>query len=33
WRARTLPGHKVEMQPRITLRPGKGGVPMTLEHR
>jgi cytochrome P450 len=33
WRARTLPGQKVETQPRITLRPGKGGVPMRVERR
>lgn len=33
WRLRAAPGHTVEMQPRITLRPGKGGVPMTLESR
>jgi cytochrome P450 len=33
WRARTLPGHIIETQPRITLRPGKGGVPVRLERR
>jgi cytochrome P450 len=33
WRLRRVPGHTVEMQPRITLRPGKGGVLMTLESR
>ena len=33
WALRPAPGHAVEMQPRITLRPGKGGVPMTLERR
>jgi cytochrome P450 len=33
WRARTLPGHIIETQPRITLRPGKGGVPLRLESR
>jgi cytochrome P450 len=32
WRARLVPGHPVEMQPRFTLRP-KGGLPMTLERR
>ncbi|MGB8506817.1 MAG: cytochrome P450 [Pyrinomonadaceae bacterium] len=33
WRMRLVPGHKVELSPRITLRPGKGGVLMTLEKR
>ncbi|MDT7688202.1 MAG: hypothetical protein QOE46_961 [Acidobacteriota bacterium] len=33
WRLRLLPGHTVETQPRITLRPGKGGVPVRLERR
>ena len=33
WRLRPAPGHAVRAQPRITLRPGKGGVPMTLERR
>lgn len=33
WRLRPAPGRTVEIQPRITLRPGKGGVPMTLEAR
>ncbi|HVF27290.1 MAG TPA: cytochrome P450, partial [Pyrinomonadaceae bacterium] len=33
WRMRLVPGHTVEMRPRITLRPGKGGVPVTLESR
>jgi cytochrome P450 len=33
WRLRPAPGHIVEIQPRITLRPGKGGVPMRLEAR
>ena len=33
WRLRLLPGRKVETQPRITLRPGSGGVPLKLERR
>jgi cytochrome P450 len=33
WRIRLVPGHAVEMRPRITLRPGKAGVPVTLERR
>jgi cytochrome P450 len=33
WRIRLLPGRHVETQPRITLRPGKGGVPVRLERR
>jgi len=33
WRMRLPPGRRVEPQPRITLRPGKGGVPVTLERR
>ncbi len=33
WRMRLAPGHKVEAAPRITLRPGKEGVVMTLEKR
>ena len=33
WRMRLVPGHTVEMRPRITLRPGRGGVPVTLESR
>ncbi len=33
WRMRVAPGHTVETQPRITLRPGRGGVPVTLEER
>ncbi|HEX8352435.1 MAG TPA: cytochrome P450, partial [Pyrinomonadaceae bacterium] len=33
WRTRLLPGRVVETQPRITLRPGAGGVPMRLEER
>ncbi|MDQ3805608.1 MAG: cytochrome P450 [Acidobacteriota bacterium] len=33
WRVRLLPGRRVETQPRITLRPGKGGVPVRLERR
>jgi cytochrome P450 len=32
WRLSLAPGQRVEMQPRITLRP-KGGVPMTLAKR
>ncbi len=33
WRPRLIPGRAVETQPRITLRPGPGGVPMRLESR
>jgi cytochrome P450 len=33
WQMRLAPGHTVEAQPRITLRPGKGGVLMTLKSR
>jgi len=33
WRARLVPGRAVELQPRITLRPGPGGVPMRIEER
>ncbi|HEX8355137.1 MAG TPA: cytochrome P450 [Pyrinomonadaceae bacterium] len=33
WRARLLPGRAPELLPRITLRPGPGGVPMRLEAR
>jgi cytochrome P450 len=33
WRLRLLPGRAVEAQARITLRPGKGGVPVRLESR
>ncbi|HYH85197.1 MAG TPA: cytochrome P450 [Pyrinomonadaceae bacterium] len=33
WTLRPAPGHTVEIQPRITLRPGKGGVPMTIKRR
>jgi cytochrome P450 len=32
WRLRGVPGHEVELHPRVTLRP-KGGMPMTLERR
>jgi cytochrome P450 len=32
WRLRRVPGHQVELHPRVTLRP-KGGMPMTLERR
>jgi cytochrome P450 len=32
WRMRLVPGHPIELQPRITLRP-KNGMPMTLERR
>ena len=32
WRARLIPGQKVEVETRFTLRP-KGGLPMTLERR
>jgi cytochrome P450 len=33
WQMRLASGHKVETQPRITLRPGKGGVIVTLKSR
>ncbi|MCA1615063.1 MAG: cytochrome P450 [Acidobacteria bacterium] len=33
WRARLVPGRAVELQPRITLRPGPGGVPVRIESR
>ena len=33
WRVRLAPGQRVEIRPRITLRPGKHGVPLTLERR
>jgi cytochrome P450 len=33
WQMRLAPGHTAEAQPRITLRPGKGGVVMTLKSR
>jgi cytochrome P450 len=33
WRMRLAPGRVVETRPRITLRPGRGGVPVTLERR
>ena len=33
WRLRLRPGQRVETQPRITLRPGKGGVPVRVEGR
>jgi cytochrome P450 len=33
WRMRLAPGHKVEMKPRITLRPGKQGVLMAMLKR
>jgi cytochrome P450 len=33
WRARLVPGRRVELKPRITLRPGAGGVVMRLESR
>jgi cytochrome P450 len=32
WRLCRVPGHRVELHPRVTLRP-KGGMPMTLERR
>jgi cytochrome P450 len=32
WRLRAVPGHRVELQPSVTLRP-KGGLPMTAERR
>jgi len=33
WRMRPATGRAVETSPRITLRPGRGGVPVTLERR
>ena len=33
WRPRLVAAAEVETQPRITLRPGKGGVPVRLERR
>ncbi|HEX5708522.1 MAG TPA: cytochrome P450 [Pyrinomonadaceae bacterium] len=33
WRVRVRDDYRVETQPRITLRPGRGGVPATLERR
>jgi len=33
WRMRLVPGRRVEMKPRITLRPGAGGVVMRAESR
>jgi cytochrome P450 len=33
WRLRLPPGTHVPTEPRITLRPGKGGIPMRLEER
>jgi cytochrome P450 len=33
WRLRLPPGAVVPTEPRITLRPGKGGIPMRLEER
>jgi cytochrome P450 len=33
WRLRLPAGRRAEMQPRITLRPGRGGIPVTLERR
>jgi cytochrome P450 len=33
WRLRLIPGRTVEAQARITLRPGKGGVPVRAEER
>jgi cytochrome P450 len=33
WRMSLAPGHKVELKPRITLRPGKAGVRMILKER
>ena len=32
WKMRLVPGHRVELQPSITLRP-KYGIKMTLERR
>jgi cytochrome P450 len=32
FRLRAVPGHRVEPDPILTLRP-RGGLPMTLEHR
>lgn len=33
WRLRLAPGRRVEMQPRLTLRPAKGGIPLIPERR
>jgi cytochrome P450 len=33
WRLRLAPGADVRTEPRITLRPGKGGLPMRTEAR
>lgn len=33
WRLRIVPGRRIELKPRITLRPGAGGVPMRVEAR
>ncbi len=33
WRMRLAAGHRVTTAPLITLRPGKGGIPVTLESR
>jgi cytochrome P450 len=33
WRLRLIPGRTVEARARITLRPGKGGVPVRVEKR
>ncbi|MCA1633555.1 MAG: cytochrome P450 [Acidobacteria bacterium] len=33
WRMRLAPGHTVETRPVITLRPGRGGVPLKMEKR
>jgi cytochrome P450 len=33
WRLRPVASHQVEMSTRLTLRPGKSGLPMTLEKR
>jgi cytochrome P450 len=33
WRLRLAPGAVITTEPRITLRPGKGGVPMVFEKR
>ena len=32
WRMRLVPGHRIELEPQITLRP-RYGIPMTLERR
>jgi hypothetical protein len=33
WRMRLAPGAQITTRPRVTLRPGKGGIPVVLEAR